>query len=274
MEERKAFPLVVWEATEEFRQEYEQARTRFQDINKRLRERGFECEYLGSLRMDQNGNPEVWLNDNRPLMAYKFCRDSKVAIRYALRHGDSGWWSLDELERFANREGRIIDHAMWDIGYRMSRSNPFKWARKGKNDEAPKMYNSQKNIADIITEEEKERLNKLWVLPNERAGLGQTYGLEVGKRDLIYVALWANPFVGTRAETMWQLGAQENDRGHIARQQNGFQLNARNVKLNGQEGIHIRAVKPDESYAECIWPIQTPKEKLYHLASDLVSRVK
>lgn len=272
MAERKEFPLVIWEGTEDFKQEYEQARGRFQDISKRLYGRGFRCTFLGDLRMDSDGYPEVWLNDNMPLCADRYCKNPDDATQYALRHGDCGWWNLDELEQFTNGEGPVFERAMWDLGYRKHKKDPTKWARKRKDDERPQ-FNEQKQIEEI-TGEELDRLNQLWAFPNESAGMSKTYDIQVGKRGLIYVALWANPFVGTTAETMWMLGEQIRNRGHIAKQQEGFYIDARNVRLGEQEGIHIKTVKPDTSYSECVWPVQTPTEKIYGLADDLVSRVK
>ena len=178
---------------------------------------------------------------------------------------------MDELEQFANGEGPVFARAMCVLGYRKHKKDPTRWARKRKDDERPQ-FNGQKQIEEI-TGEELERLNQLWALPNESAGMSKTYDIQVGKRGLIYVALWANPFVGTTAETMWMLGEQTRNRGHIAKQQDGFYIDAKNVKLGEQKGIYIKSIRPDESYAECVWPTQTPQEKIYDLADDLVSRV-
>ncbi len=269
MAERREFPLVVWEGTEEFKQEYEQARQRFRDISENLYGRGFKCTALGNLRMDSEGYPEVWLNDNKP--CYGSCK-TEDAIKSALMYGDTGWWTLDELEQFAEGTGPIFERAMWDLGYKRNKRDPTKWAQKRKDDGRPQ-FNRQKQIEEIAGEE-LERLNQLWAFPNESAGVGKTYNIQVGKRGMIYVALKVNPFAGTTTETLWMLGDQIRNRGHIAKQQEGFYIDAKNVRLSEQEGIYIKAVKPDASYAECIWPVQTPTEKIYDLAEDLVSRVK
>lgn len=272
MEEKKEFPLVIWENTEDFNREYEQAKSRFSGIRDRLYAKGFKCTYLGDLRMDGDGVPEVWLNDNRPLLADRYCNNPDDAKKYALIHGDCGWWSLDELEQFANEGGPIFERAMWDLGYRRAKKDPTKWARKIK-EEKFSSPNAQSQIEKIVGEES-SRLSQLQVFQNEWGGMGETYNIRVGKNGLIYVALYANPFVGTTAETLWQLSEQVRNRGHIAKQQGGFYIDARNVLLEEKKGVHIKAVKPDANYTECVWPVQIPTRKIYDLAEDLVSRVR
>jgi len=271
MGEQKEFPLAIWQNTEEYKKEYEMADGKFRDIYKKLHGRGFTCTYLGDLRADSDGYLEVWLNPNMPWNAYKQIENPEDAIPFAMKHGGCGWWRLNDLEEFANGRGPILERAMWDLGYRQNKIDSTKWAKKMKGDML--QYNSQKKI-DEITGEELERLNQLWAFKNENAGVDCTYNIQVGERGLIHVALNYNPFNGSTTETLWVLGAQARNRGHIAKQQNGFYIEAKKVLLDKQEGIHIKSIKPDKSYSECIWPIQTPTQKLYALADDLVSRVK
>ncbi len=270
MSKEGKFPLAIWEGTEEFKQEYGQASQRFQEIGERLYARKFRCTFLGDLRIDGDGYPEVWLNDNMPWSAHEQCKKPGDAISYVLQHGSCGWWSLDELEKFAQGGGPIFEEAMWKLGYRKNKVDSTKWAKKGKKDKM-EQNGEHKQIEEIVGEE-LSRLNRLWVLPNESAGMGRTYNIQVGKRGLIYVALLANPFVGTTYETLWMFGAQASDRGHIAKQQDGFSIDSKNVRLGKKEGVYIKAVRPDNRSVECIWPIQTPKEKIYDLAENLVSR--
>jgi len=70
------------------------------------------------------------------------------------------------------------------------------------------------------------------------------------------------------------LGQQINDRGHYAPQQARFKINAANVKLadKNKDAIYIKAVKPDESFVECVWPSQIPREKIYDLEYTLESK--
>lgn len=271
MSKKTSFPLLTWNQTKEFKQEYQQSAQRFEDLNNKLRSRNFVCTYLGSLRMNSDGYPEVWLNSNMPYAAHR-CKNPENAKQYALRHGDVGWWSLDKLEQFVESQGPIFESAMWGLGYRRNKRDQTKWSRKRKEDQWP--LPQEKKSIEEITGEELTRLTPLWVLPNEGSVMGKTYDLKVGKRGMIYIALFANPFAGHTFETMGEITMQLMDRGHLAKQQKGFDLKAKNIKLGEQEGIYIKALKPDQSYAECVWPIKLPKEKLYNLAADLVSRVK
>jgi hypothetical protein len=270
MEERK-FPLIVWEGTEGCKAEYRKAGERFNDIKKRLYSKGFSCTYLGDLRMDDDGYPEVWLNDNLPLRAEDCCKKPEDAFQYALKHGDCGWWSMDELEQLMQGQGPIFEGAMWDLGYRKSKADQTKWARKKKDDKSPS--NRVPKKIETITGEELERLNGLWAMQNESAGMSKTYLLDVGSRGMIYIELWANPFAGSTSETLWMFGAEQRARGHIAAQQDRFLIEAKNVRLREQEGIYIKAIKPDNNYSELVWPSMIPTGKLYDLADDLVSRV-
>jgi len=273
MAEEKEFPLIVWENTAEYKQEYEQAGQRFDDIEKRLRARGFRCTMIGDLTINSDGVPEVWLNENRPLMADRACRKPEDAIECSLAHGDTGWWSLDDLEQFVQGRGFLFKSAMWDLGYRRSKVKPTKWARKNKGDKEPQR-DAQRQV-EATTGRELERLSKLWVMPNENAGLDNTFALSVGKKELIYIRLEFNPFYGGPAEGLSSYyGPRMRARGHIAKQQDGFYIEPREVLLGEQRGIYVRAVKPDASRVECVWPVRVPKIKLHDLAADLVSRVK
>jgi hypothetical protein len=269
---KEQFPLIIWETTEEFEQEYNKAEQKFQQIRNKLYSSGFKSTYLGSLRIDEDCEPEVWLNDKMPLMASYYCKNSKDALNYALTYGDTGWWNLKELENFANGQGPIFERAMWKLGYRHAKTNQTKWVRREKNDKF--VYLANENKIEEITGDELERLEHLQISQNRNMGAGKTYDLCVGANGLIYVALMINPFEGSTTETLWKLGAQISDRGHIAKQQDGFYIDARNIQMSNQGGIHIKAIKPSSNYIECVWPVKTPAGKIYDLADDLVSKVR
>lgn len=287
-EAKRNFPLIVWEGTEEFKREYEEAKKRFQDIAKRLYARGFTCTFLGDLRLDNNCNPEVWLNDNRNI--YKYDWKTEEAIEHAKIHGNCRWWSLDYLYQFVNGDGPIFEEAMWRLGFRRHKINPEKWARL---EGELKRYTSplsdklwQERNGKTYTEisgQEAERLSNLLIMPNESAGIGRTYTISANKRGMIYIELWANPFVGTTAETMYLLGEQMSQRGHIAKQQQGFEIESTNVRLNVKgdfvipekavEVVYSKLIKPDKTVRECLLPSTIPQDKLYDLADNLVARV-
>jgi len=265
------FPLMLWEETEEFKKYISEAEHRFLDIRKRLDSRGFRCTYLGDLRISAEGKPEVWLNSSNPVPARRI-KDAPMALELANKYGSSSWWTLDELEHFSNGQGIIIERAMWDLGYRKHKQKIYTWAKVKKNDTLTSIA-EQKDIS-VVVGEEYERLQPLWTFQNEFSGVGKTYQIQVGKRGLIYISLMVNPFAGSTYETMWMLGNQSRRRGHLAEQQQGFNLLSKNVQLHGEHGVYIKATKPDTTFQEFVWPTNLPSSKLYDLAHDLVSRIK
>ena len=278
MSDQNEFPLIVWEKTDEFKQEYGRDEQRFHDIKKRLYQRGFQCTFLGDLRMNRDGFPEVWLNDNHNLYRRNWIADE--AVEHAKIHGDSGWWSLDFLEQFEEGKGPIFENAMYDLGFRKNKKDSTKWARL--TSEYKEKMNQRKTESfreqiekewPLLTENETDRLNQLWTRSNENAGLNNTYSIGVGQRGLIYVSLDANPFSATSTEQLSWFCSMLKNRGHISKQQKGFYIDARNVKLGMEKGIHIKAINSLENYVECVWPHKIPEIKLDDLADDLVSRV-
>jgi hypothetical protein len=159
---------------------------------------------------------------------------------------------------------------MWELGYRRSKKDSSAWAQRKKGDDNLNPYEIYwDNRFGIkfkhLTAEETERLDRLWVMQNENAGISKTYDIVAGKNGMIYVALWANPFVGHSAETMWQLTEQTNNRGHIAKQQEGFSLEAQNILIKEQKGVYIKATYFDGSSREYVWPSVIPNEKILDL---------
>ncbi|MDD2696688.1 MAG: hypothetical protein PHE52_00820 [Candidatus Pacebacteria bacterium] len=281
MSESKRFALIIWEATEEFKKEYEAAEKRFGDIYRRLDQRGFDCTYLGSLRFNLNGYPEVWLNDNMPLMVDRWCKNAKDALGYALKHGESRWWNLDILEQFVAGKGPMVVAAMWELGYRKSKLDHNKWARVTAADKEKKerptdaLWDEEHAMNYLqLSSTDEERLKPLIVLPNDNsAGLNKTFIIGVGTRGFIYAYLSVNPFFAVRTEQLDEFGAMLAARGHIAKDQVKFTIEARNVKLGDQDMVYLKAMKPEGGFTECVWPTVTPAEKIYDLAADLVSRV-
>ena len=270
--------LLIWEGSDDFKEQLETGRERFREIYKRLEQNDFRCTFLGDLRFDLNAEPEVWLNDNKPLCAERYCKTPEDAKNMALRHGRCGWWRLDDLDKFVDSEGPLFEEAMWDLGYRRAKRDSTQWARKRKDDgveEPRKAYWEERHGKQFMELKggDEEKLSQLRVMPNESAGISKTYDIQAGKTGMIYVALWANPFVGSTTETLWRLGEQIRNRGHIAKQQEGFYMDAKNVRLDEQEGIYIRATRNDETYVESIWPSQIPSSKIYELLDDLPRRV-
>ena len=280
MQEERKFPLMVWEATGEYREEYEKAQERFENIRERLYKKNFECTALFSLQFDINGYPEVWLNSSSG--GYRGKWTVEEAISHAVRHGDTGWWSLDELEQFVHGKGPIFEEGMWELGFRRHKLNPEKWARleskeKGEGSLLRQKRWHEKNdrIYGTVSDDKAKELIDLLTLPNEFVGLGKTYSIQVGKRGMVYIELEANPFAGTTTETLYILGNQLSNKGHIATWQDGYHLNAANLKLGKKDVVYIEAMTSDKkSNVERVWPSQIAAEKIYDLADDLVSKVK
>lgn len=274
--------MIIWERTEEYKKEYEEAKQKFSETCKKLFERGFSCTYLGSLRFDNNGYPEVWLNDCKPLQRQGHSVDN--AKKLALKYGHLGWWNLDQLAEFAEGKGPIFEQAMHAFCYRKHKKDKTKWAKitwkesMHSSQLAQQLWHEANDKSySQISEDETKRLQDLLTMPNESAGISRTYTLSVGKRGMIYVELWANPFAGHSAEKLHFLGEQINDRGHYAKQQEGYKIDAVNINLKISETknkdiIYIKAIKPDETFVECVWPSIIPKEKIIDLEYTLESK--
>jgi hypothetical protein len=281
MQEERKFSLIVWEQTEECKKEFEEAKKRLEHLSKEWKEKYVGDSYIGRVQFDASGYPEFWINDFGSFHTGRFYGQKKnwspqEALQSALRWGDDGWWHLDDLEKLINGEGPLLEEAMFDCGFRRHKKDPNQWARVKKNDEDPYKKRWEERFGKEykeISKEELERLTQLRVLPNESAGLDRTYSLMVGKRGMIYASLMVNPFGATRTEDLPRFAELLSNRGHIAKNQNGFQIDASNVKLQEQEGIYIKAIKPSQSYIECVWPTTIPQPKIYDLADDLASRV-
>lgn len=294
MLEQRKFALVVWEQTEEFKQFFEEAERKRIELVKAWRERyGASPFYIGSVEpnMSKDGEPVFWINDGGPFHTGRFYGKKRKwsweeALRNALQYGDGNWCTLIELEQLIEGSGPLLERAMRQCGFRPHKRNPNQWARisngqrgfeareKDQKEWQRKSKEAEEQKWPAVFGEELERLNRLWVLPNEWYGLNHTFSLEVNTKGMIYVCLEVNPFSATRSEQLGWLGAMLRERGHIIRRQNGFDLDARNIMLGGEKGIHIKATnRHDNSSAECVWPHQVHQPKIYDLADDLVAKV-
>lgn len=295
MLEKREFTLVVWEQTEEFKKFFEEAEQKRIELVKAWRERyGASPFYVGSVEpnMSKDCEPVFWINDGGPFHTGRFYGQkskwsAEMALRNALRYGDDCWRTLTELEQLVDGNGPLLESAMRECGFRPHKRNPNQWARisngqrgfeereKDQKEWQRKSKEAEEQKWPAVFGEEMERLNRLWILPNEWHGLNNTFGLEVNAKGMIYVRLEVNPFSATRTEQLGWFGAMIRNRGHIIRRQNGFDLDARNIRMGEDKGIHIKATnRHDNSSAECIWPHQIPQSKIYDLADDLISRIR
>lgn len=278
MSEEKEFPLIVWEHTENFKKLYNEAEQRRGELVKEWRDK-YNCDsYVSEIETnrDINGEFVFWINKGGFHTGRHYSKQRKWsaqdALENSLKYGETGWCTLSMLEDLLKGKGTLLKMAMKDCGFRPHKKILNKWVRiQPKEEYRTNKWEEEKWPSP--SNEELQRLNELLVVPNEWAGHGNTYGLSVNKKGMIYVQLIVNPFAATRTEDFAWFAKQLSNRGHIAKNQNGFYIDAKNMKLGDQNGVYVRAVKPDESYIECVWPTQIPTQKIYDLANDLTSRV-
>lgn len=117
-----------------------------------------------------------------------------------------------------------------------------------------------------------EKLKNRWVMRNKPPKLGRGYSLKVDKKGLIFVSFDANPFFGA-AEQIGRFAEELRDRGHLNREQNGFVIEARNIRIGKEYAIHVKAIKVDGSVVECLLPTAIASGELYNLAKGFVDFV-
>jgi hypothetical protein len=271
MTDNTKFPLILWENTEEYNKEYAKAKLKLDNIRTNLQRKGVNFAGLDALQIDKNGNFHAWYNSHLPLDLYKKIKNANDAIEGASKYGIFGWRYLDELQDFLENKGPIFEDAMWELGYKKSTVTQDRWVKVDSHE--TRKYVDEKKQISYIRGKELERLSKLWVHPNGVSESKGTHTIAVGTRGLVLIDLLSS-FEGSAFEYFFSLNGENSTKAHIAKQQDGFYIDAKNVALAGQKGVYIKAVKPDTSIVECIWPSLIPKPDIYALADDLVSRVK
>ncbi|MBI4993704.1 hypothetical protein HZC33_01970 [Candidatus Wolfebacteria bacterium] len=272
MSEERVFPLVIYQNTEEYKKLFEEANSKFRNILFKVKAEGFKCTFIGDLRLNKNGQFEFWLNSNMPYI--RRCSIDE-AIKYAKKHGYFGWWSNYHFELFSLGYGPIVAYAMERLGFRKHKKDSSRWARARKEEKNQAACLKDEAIYLSLSEKEAERLKNLIIFPNNNVGLDKTFSLIVGEGGMIYIALDVNPFGGLSAETMGSWGSLFTRRGHLAKQQDGFSIEAFNIKLDEEKMIYIRCVRLDGSIFECVWPTKIPwqgNNGLYDLVSDLAQK--
>jgi hypothetical protein len=265
----------MWEQTEEFAQLFVKAEMRFEEIRKKLIARGLEYTYLGDLRFDSNGVPKAWLNSNVPLEERIKTPGKSRAAELALRYGTYNWWSLDALEDFISGKGPVMEATMLKLGYRKSKRGAG-WAKAAKEEIASDFvgqrlwHEENDRVYDIPSAEEEIRLKKLAAAGNASPELDETCEIVAASNGLIYFELQVNPFE-SEPEC---LNARLKRRGHIAREQIGFSIEAKNILLEIGRMVYVKAKRDDGSFAESVWPTVIPFSQIYDLADELVLRAR
>ncbi|MBI5797471.1 hypothetical protein HZA98_01040 [Candidatus Woesearchaeota archaeon] len=258
------FPLRIWDTTQDAKDRYALAQERFSGIMKELRERGFQCTYIGNLRFNKDIEPEVWLNSRG---FYPHQKDTRLVLSYALQYGRSGWWNLDQLEAFSHGEGEMLEMAMWEYGFRRQKKDSSQWTRKRKGDI---LLSEVKPEAPVLSEQEKEScVPPLENVPWESE---RTYFICAGRTGLPYLSLDVNPFLHN-ADSLGILGRALANSGSIDSQQEGFTLHARNVRVDDKRYVHLHTIRNDERELDVLWPSRISVQNIDSLAQSLVDLV-
>ena len=127
--EHREFPLLLWERTEEFGELFKKAQEKFEEIEKRWRALGGTCTIIGgSWQVNENGEPEFWLNSNGG-SGYKGMTAEK-AKDLSIKHGQFGWWAVKDFEELLEGKGPMFETAMdYCYGFFTHKNIYRTWAR-------------------------------------------------------------------------------------------------------------------------------------------------
>lgn len=291
-------PMIqIWQETPGYERELSAARKRLQEV---LDEYHFGDEFCSKidkegLRFDLNADPEVRLVNARDPEKERVPETLAGAIELASKYGRSRWWTLDELDGFADREGDgyqkrvLFECAMWEMGYARKRGrHKIKlsgWKNIGKRDKDPVLERDALRYSEHATnligaslyaepcKSEKmirwaELFPELWINLEEVGG-EKKYRLGVGRSGKIYIAEGedARDFKSVR---------------HFLREQSEFRISQdvvlrskmvsygerKGVLIEAMEGHHIR-----KRLARCIWPAEVSGEGLSYLRKDLAKKL-
>lgn len=250
------FPLILWEQTADYAQKLKEAQDRFVVIRGEVAKRQI-TGFFPDVTFTSNGIPVVWANAGTPYFEIRGL-SADQALKSAKKHGHTGYWDTEDLEAYVKGEGIIIDMEMDELGFRPHKKDLSKWAKKQKGDEFgerhahwEKLYGTDVHIPEP---DEQARLRDLMDVPNAQTRLDYTYSVNVGRTGLIYIAKDFNPF-----GTLQKFAVDRVQNAHIARDQEGFLIEARNVSLsrrknNRHDAVHIRAEKDNGHTVEVVWP--------------------
>lgn len=283
MLEEKAFPLIILEQTEQYRAELKIKEAEKDTLERIWKEKyGGDC-YVGNIITGEDGEFIFFINEFGSSHTGRYYGEKRnwpleEAIQNALKYGAGGWATVEELELLIKGKGPLLIRAMRECGFQLSKNDSSQWVRI--NESQQQQLNSE-TINEKLAQEELEkwpvvpsidieRLKSLWVMLNESAGLNRTYTIQANREGFIYISLQVNPFSGFSAEQLSWFGEMSRKKGHIAKHQNGFNIMAKNLTIEGEKGVYIQVTRCSCLYIECIWPHLVPEEKLYSLAKSLI----
>ncbi len=275
------FPLKLWEQTEDYARKKKEAEERFKVLDDQA-----HTLHVGGhgdeVTFTKNLVPAVWRNCSPRYWIHP--RSAARALEMAREYGATDFFSAEELEEYHKGEGVVIEMAMGSLGYRRSKRNSKKWALETKKDGADltplrkdhvqKLY----GISSVTpSSRERERLMDLRAHPNDRMVLNETYSLSVGSDGIIpgmvYLSKDVNPFASSNSE-MYRLAIDSRQKAHINKEQDGFTIAARNLRLGRDsgdlrpDGVHIIAHQEGNLLMETVWPVVVNPNVLFDMAVD------
>lgn len=256
--EQAEFPLLLWQDTAPFNTKM----SAFQRSISPLA-RAFEESRVGYITDKRIVTPNGYiLAEARPWNT----RLSGVhlgvedALRCAKQQAYEGYWTLAELNVFLDQEeGFMLDAAMMRLGYAREKNNKntwfdisdrsLRWDTTYLPERTERLYGVA--IHQIGDPAEKARLNSLRSdtppLTNE-----PTSAISATRTGMLYIS----------------------GLGHIYRQQQGFFLEAENIKSTGGnalcDGVLIRRVDNSGGCREVVWPNIVPTTSVNTLACSLL----
>lgn len=293
MSQERNFPFLLWEDTEQFRQEAEIAQQRLENATKQLKKRSFKG-LLTAPRFDVKGYPSIWLSGCPDIPHHGLPLEK--AKKLAWEWGSTGWWGLDESEGYVHDKNIIFETAMYDFGFRKHKSIKGQWASKGKRDTSPyqSYLDSKYPVPSVrfIKGEELEELFSIYDVclgainqlekGNKRSNgfCGKSYGIYVDHKSRVVFDYWDRLVSDVYPQTFFP-SRNMGDLGLITRinpEQDNFFLEAEEIVLKkGMDPlIHLKALPrgSDVCVVEAIWPRRLSVSTLDTLARSFVKGVR
>ncbi len=274
------FPLKFWQQTPDYDVQYNAAQQRFMDLNEQLDQKdmmGVDVDLLG---FTVNGVPEAFKGSDSPWDEVGSYGNPKAALETAQFYGARGSYSAEDLEDFINGKGVVVVEEMQRLGFKRPSPESGRWVKlkKGERYVDPEVAAQRDRLygTDVheVTGKEADRLRGLIAVDNTATKPGDTYSVEVGRQGLIYVSKDWEMF--PRQPGVWI--SQFYMHGHINREQDGFNLAARNIVIPGSQSkdlsfVHVTAQTPDQRQQDFVWPVSTYGSVLSDLAVNLRRKV-
>ena len=266
------FPLTLWEETEKYKSLSRISGAKRKKLLREWREKFDFVPYVGPVepRMSLECKPIVWVNSTGP---YPYPPRQKwtvnEALKYAMKYGATGWYTLDDIELLLAGEGPMLKIAMQGFGYRPHKGNTAQWAKIRPNESVRTAVQEDDQWPPVTGKANITRLKKRFLI-GEEIGT-DLWKIQANKQGMIYFCL--EPRTALQHENLGYFPFMGSVRAHVDSLQEGYRVVARNIMLEGVKGVHVRALRPDLSFFDCVWPHLTTWESLTKLAESLRSGV-